>query len=101
MIYNYPYRKKKQQASKTWIITASSISNRTHRSFSAAFECDGAEYRILDVYIRLVGNPSSYYIKMIGSKTVEYNLLSSPLITFAEPPTGALLTWLQANAVEQ
>lgn len=95
-------------AKETWVLNET-ISALSAFSFSVSFTSNGASY----AGIKTVGafSPVGYnvgYTNSSGSSSSVYfadaNKWANQAyrkLTFATPPTGALLTWLQANGVKQ
>ena len=85
----------------TWII------NKTFRVMPLSQEIDfisnGKQFKRFSIIagsspqIAYDGGPDGLWYAYYGSWTQE----AFRTVTFAEMPTGALLTWLQANAVQQ
>ena len=73
--------------------------------FNANFESNGTKYKSISGYTsNSSGITKITYIQWQAPTTVYEGYWMDEAyrtITFDEPPTGALLTWLQANAVQQ
>lgn len=99
---------------ETWIINDNYSSLADFTASSLNFISNGENFTSITIRIAPVG---SNYIKC-NNTTVNEILVNSPdpdhvagdadwinsayrTVTFLEPPTGDLLTWLQANAVKQ
>lgn len=88
----------------TWMLKNTYTSIATF-SFNANFESNGTKYRIISGYTSTSGGLTKIMYTQWQAPTTVYEGYwmdeAYRTITFDEPPTGALLTWLQANAVQQ
>lgn len=107
MIYNLPRAKKKEE---TWVINDDSalLDSFTEVNANIKFVSNGKSFDSL--LCRKIRRYSfiSYFTgateKRVWDSDGGWEGVSSQAyrtITFLEPPTGDLLTWLQANAVKQ
>ena len=95
----------KFEESLTWKINTE-IDRTTDLWENVTFYSDGKTYMR---FVTMLSEPFMYiryYISNYAYETVYSNkwltgYTESRTITFAEAPTGKLLTWLQANAVQQ
>ena len=97
---------------KTWVINEKPDIPYSQVSWNADFICEAIS-STQECYVITMGYyPSAglyaigYSQRAIGSTDVYYSTKgwvnnAYRTITFSEPPTGDLLTWLQANAVQQ
>ncbi len=97
---------------KTWVINEKPDIPYSQASWNADFICEAIS-STQECYVITMGyypNAGLYAIgysqRAIGSTDVYYSTRgwvnnAYRTITFSEPPTGDLLTWLQANAVQQ
>ena len=99
--------------SKTWVLNASGITVPTSGTgaavvYSANFTSNGLKFKAFNLDTMAGAALISYvYAEQDVSHTqlqvyyYSWNNDAYRTITFDEPPTGDLLTWLQANAVQQ
>ena len=102
MIYNRP-RAKKQPDGLTWYFNETlNISRNT--SYSVKFTCNAISAKLTGIQLLSLAKAMTYK-KSDGAypvyRTNEWINQEYRTITFAEKPTGGLLTWLQANATPQ
>lgn len=91
--------------SLTWKINTE-IDRATELWENVIFYSNGKKYMRFATFLAEPYVYIRYYISQYQYDTVYKNwwlddYTAYRTITFAEPPTGALLTWLQANAVQQ
>lgn len=102
--------------SETWVLNDPITNNITDAVASLAtpeFTVEGISYtgfaiqRVrLDLYFNYVNSNTSTQAMYLGLADVGYSFIrwnnqAYRKLTFATPPTGELLTWLQANGVKQ
>ena len=104
MIYNLPRKKIREE---TWMLNAS-VALKRNASFEVKFKVNSNIYSKISVQ-----NINRYsYLLFDAIRVSTHNGLTTNKVSFAipnewrtltffEPPTGDLLTWLQANAVKQ
>lgn len=88
----------------TWVINSTPTAN-TSTTFNVTFNCAGVNYIRLSIYASF-GTVTNIIYSGVVSEIYSYANggwanQAYRTITFDEPPTGDLLTWLQANAVQQ
>lgn len=88
----------------TWVINSTPTAN-TNMIFNVTFNCAGVNYIRLTIYVSF-GTVTNIIYSGVVSEIYSYANggwanQAYRTITFDEPPTGDLLTWLQANAVQQ
>ena len=102
MIYNLPRQSTKD--SETWVIKSNpnDIDPMKTIDVNIRFVANKTEFSEIDIRGRSMPRAGIYY-----DTTYVYNDSSTWVndayrtVTFLEPPSGKLLTWLQANAVKQ
>lgn len=105
MIYNYPYRKKKQSG-ETWVINEQAQIFAGH-TFNLSFTSNQQSFNKI-----IFGEETKFYAYLyyddiivantVGSSVYIFDNAAYRTITFDQPVTDTnLLTWLQANAVKQ
>lgn len=94
-------------AKETWVLN-NTINTASAFSFSVSFVSNSASYTGLKTGTLTPSGRNLLYINSSGSSTVVYGAdvttwepPAHRKLTFDAPPTGALLTWLQANGVKQ
>lgn len=97
MIYNFPMKKAKFE--ETWVIEESPGLDGIEMEIP--FESNSVNYQKIEVRGYFLPSPGIYYDAIKVFDTSTWINSSYRTITFLEPPTGDLLTWLQANAVKQ
>lgn len=115
MIYNLP-RKRTNNSENIWIINSTPTTTNLDVSIKFTYEYNGVTKESDEIYLYAGGKlgHSIAYLNFNSADNIVYSAgdsmvvfftgwLSDSLrtITFLEPPTGDLLTWLQANAVKQ
>lgn len=103
MIYNLPRAKKKGE---TWVINiAPNLNNLA--VFTVNFISNEEQYQKIRIAISFVSKVACLYYESDTTSNVVFDngqwMVDEAYrtITLAEPATGDLLTWLQANAVKQ
>ena len=91
--------------SLTWKINTE-IDRTTDLWKNVTFYSNGKTFMRIEAFLSEPYMYMRYYISEYSKYTVYKNwwlddYTAYRTITFAEPPTGELLTWLQANAVQQ
>lgn len=98
---------------ETWTINETiTIGKRDSFAFDANFKSNGSQYSKIQGYGLM--NPSSngrtgffydttlvYNLTLDSDTDTQWTNEAYRTVTFAEPPTGDLLTWLEANATKQ
>ena len=101
MIYNYPIRKKKS-AGLTWYFN-DTVNVASTKQFTVDFVSNETSFNAIltipTVHQMIYHSDSSS--NMIAFKAGTWTNQAYRTVTFQDPPTGDLLTWLQANAVKQ
>ncbi len=106
-----PFTKKKGE---TWVINDTYSSDADFTASSLNFISNGENFTSITIRIAPVGSTyikynnttvNNIYVSVsdVGSIAGRASWINSAYrtVTFLEPPTGDLLTWLQANAVKQ
>lgn len=98
MIYNLP--RKKAKFEETWVIKQFPELMYGSITMEIPFESNSTNFQKLKCVETFFLVPVYIMTQlMFGTPTVVNEAYRT--ITFFEPPTGDLLTWLQANAVKQ
>lgn len=102
MIYNLPRQSTKD--SETWVINSdpNDIDPMETIKVNIRFVANKIEFSKIDIRGNLIPRTGIYYDTThvyTGSGTWVNDAYRT--VTFLEPPSGKLLTWLQANAVKQ
>ena len=105
MIYNWPVSKQKTESSETWVINSSPEVNPGN-SYTINFISNGKSFKQIIFASETKFSAPLYYddIEVAnghGSSRYVFDNEAYRTVKFLEPPTGKLLTWLQANAVKQ
>lgn len=102
MIYNWPVTKEKGE---TWVIN-SGPEVSPGDSYTINFISNGKSFKQIIFASETKFSAPLYYDDIevangYGSSRYVFDDEAYRTIKFLEPPTGRLLTWLQANAVKQ
>lgn len=108
MIYNWPVTKKKFE--ETWVINAGNDGSTVHdlSKTTIKFKSNDKEFSSME-FLGGIEGTITYGDTAVGIIEIDPDLglrfkfynEAHRTVTFLEPPTGDLLTWLQANAVKQ
>ena len=105
MIYNLPRKKSREE---TWVLKSTFSSRNSLPVTKIAFISNGEAFS--SIVFKKSAVPKLYYDSLQVAGGFEamgggYDMIFKDnnyrTVTFFEPPTGDLLTWLQANAVKQ
>lgn len=106
MIYNYPVKKKKAESGETWYFNDAIYIRNTYtckfKSNNTTFDSIGFKDGFTNSLLygaTIVATGVGVF--NLGLKIDEWKDSAYRTVIFSEPPTGDLLTWLQANAVKQ
>lgn len=107
MIYNYPVKKKKTESGETWYFNDVIYIQNTYtckfKSNNTAFDSIGFKGGFTNslLYGATTVATGVGIFEDLGLIINEWTNSAYRTVTFSEPPTGDLLTWLQKNAVKQ
>ena len=99
MIYNLP--RKKAKFEETWVIKQYPDLNLGSITMEIPFESNSTNFQKIEVRGTFFPGSGIDYDAINAWDTDSWVNEAYRTITFFEPPTGDLLTWLQANAVKQ
>ena len=102
MIYNLPRQSTKY--SETWVIKSdpNDIDPTETINVNIRFVANKIEFSKIDIRGNLMPRPGIYYdTTHVCNDNSTWVNDAYRTVTFLEPPSGKLLTWLQANAVKQ
>lgn len=85
-------------ASRTLATTNISFTTNNHKATSIGIEHDGT---IVILIYGGIGGEVAGFDPAFGGDSFEWNNEAYKTLVFDTPPTGDLLTWLQANATKQ
>lgn len=86
-------------AKETWVLNETL--DTTELEVSVSFKCDNVSYNSIKRYDNKNKIATKYDTTIVASDTNSWISQAYRKLTFDAPPTGALLTWLQSNAVKQ
>lgn len=99
MIYNLP--RKKAKFEETWVIKQYPKLMYDSITMEIPFESNSTSFQKIEVRGNFFPGSGIYYDAINVWNANGWVNEAYRTITFFEPPTGDLLTWLQANAVKQ
>lgn len=99
MIYNLP--RKKAKFEETWVIKQFPELMYGSITMEIPFESNSTNFQKIEVRGNFFLGSGIYYDAINVWNADSWVNEAYRTITFFEPPTGDLLTWLQANAVKQ
>ena len=86
-------------AKETWVLNETL--DTTELEVSVSFKCNNVSYNSIKRYDNKNKIATKYDTTIVASDTNSWVSQSYRKLTFDTPPTGDLLTWLQANGVKQ